>query len=45
METKGLDEEGFGLMIRDDYYINNVEKNLPIYSNFISSGIFKIIQN
>ena len=41
LETKGLDEEGFGLMIRDDCYINNIEKNLPIYSNFISSGIFK----
>ena len=41
LESNGLDEEGFGLMIRDDCYINNIEKNLPINSNFISSGIFK----
>lgn len=26
IETLNIDEEGFGLMIRDDCYINNIEK-------------------
>ena len=31
-------------MIRDDYYINNIEKNIPINYNYISCGILLVIQ-